>query len=360
MNKYKLMCVIVTIFTIVTFTMTNNYAVAQSCTQPPSGLVGWWPGDGNANDISGGGQNGTIKDGVIFSPGKVNLGFDLNGIDGRVEITDSPAFHFGTGDLTIEAWIKTPAGATNYQSIIGKEQQSFPYPSIVFRLTDGGLLQFAVTDCGTGACGFSEPGEGGSRQPVQSPFRVDDDVFHHVAGVRHSSGYELYVDGQLVATRLEPARNGDNGVPFFIGIQGIQKTSVGSLIFPFNGIIDKLEIYNRALTPSEIQGIFNAGSAGKCKDGDNDGVPDSQDSCSDSIMTPTIIIDDCNSSVPNVVFPDGCTISDKIQQCTVEAQNHGQFVSCVAHLTDELKKAGVITGKQKGAIQSCAAEANIP
>jgi hypothetical protein len=40
--------------------------------------------------------------------------------------------------------------------------------------------------------------------------------------------------------------------------------------------------------------------------------------------------------------------------------NHGQFVSCVSHMTNDLKKAGTITGQQKGAIQSCAAQADIP
>ena len=47
-------------------------------------------------------------------------------------------------------------------------------------------------------------------------------------------------------------------------------------------------------------------------------------------------------------------------QCANAVNNHGAFVSCVAHLTNELKKGGTITGQQKDAIQSCAAQANIP
>jgi hypothetical protein len=42
------------------------------------------------------------------------------------------------------------------------------------------------------------------------------------------------------------------------------------------------------------------------------------------------------------------------------ASNHGGFVSCVSHTTNALEKAGVISGAQKGAIQSCAAQASIP
>jgi len=42
------------------------------------------------------------------------------------------------------------------------------------------------------------------------------------------------------------------------------------------------------------------------------------------------------------------------------ARNHGQFVSCVSHLTNDLKNDGMISGREKGAIQNCAAEADLP
>ncbi len=74
----------------------------------------------------------------------------------------------------------------------------------------------------------------------------------------------------------------------------------------------------------------------------------------------TVIIDGCDSGVSNDVVEQDCTVSDKITQCAMSAQNHGEFVSCVAHLTNDLKKQGKITGKDKGKIQSCAAKADIP
>jgi hypothetical protein len=92
------------------------------------------------------------------------------------------------------------------------------------------------------------------------------------------------------------------------------------------------------------------------QDADGDGVSDAQDNCPDSIVTPTVVIGGCDSGVPNTIFPNGCTIADRIQQCGVGAQNHGQFVSCVAHFTNELRQAGVITGQQRGAVRSCAAQ----
>jgi hypothetical protein len=91
---------------------------------------------------------------------------------------------------------------------------------------------------------------------------------------------------------------------------------------------------------------------------DGDGVPDGIDQCIGSSRSATVVIDGCDSGVPNTTFATGCRITDQINDCTVGARNHGAFVSCVAHLTDGLKSNGTITGSQKGAIQSCAAHAS--
>jgi len=95
-------------------------------------------------------------------------------------------------------------------------------------------------------------------------------------------------------------------------------------------------------------------------DKDKDGVCGNVDNCPESNLEETIIIDGCDSKVKNQLLNDGCTISDLIAECADGAKNHGRFVSCVAHLTNDWKKDGLISGKDKGAIQSCAAKANIP
>jgi hypothetical protein len=61
--------------------------------------------------------------------------------------------------------------------------------------------------------------------------------------------------------------------------------------------------------------------------------------------------------VQNIVFPNGSTMSDLIAQCAVGAKYHGAFVSCVASLTNNWKAQKLISGKEKTAIQSCAAKA---
>jgi hypothetical protein len=93
---------------------------------------------------------------------------------------------------------------------------------------------------------------------------------------------------------------------------------------------------------------------------DGDGVVDTDDKCPNSIVSPTIVLDGCDSGVPNPVFPSGCTIADLIAACAEGARNHGPFMRCVTSLAKDLKQVRIITGQQQGAIQSCAARADIP
>jgi hypothetical protein len=84
---------------------------------------------------------------------------------------------------------------------------------------------------------------------------------------------------------------------------------------------------------------------------------DAGDQCLGSDLRPTIVIAGRDTGVPNTFFTNGCTVSDLVGRCGTGAANHGAFVSCVAGLGNDLVKMGIVTGAQKGAIQSAAAKA---
>ncbi len=91
-------------------------------------------------------------------------------------------------------------------------------------------------------------------------------------------------------------------------------------------------------------------------DTDGDGVCDGVDAYPNSRdVGGNIHIGGCDTGVPNAVFPDGSTMSDQIHTLRVGARNHGQFVSGVARLRNEWRKAGTLTNEQAQAIQRCAA-----
>src|SRR5215203_975637 len=95
-------------------------------------------------------------------------------------------------------------------------------------------------------------------------------------------------------------------------------------------------------------------------DADGDGVADDEDCSVNSDRRATIFIGTIDTGVSNTLFASGCTISDEIAQIAAGATTHGEFVSGVAAYTNELVQQGVISGKQKRAIQSAAAKAAIP
>jgi len=66
------------------------------------------------------------------------------------------------------------------------------------------------------------------------------------------------------------------------------------------------------------------------------------------------VIGDCDSGVQ-----DTGGLSAMIAACSGTARNHGQFVRCVSKNTNQLKKAGEISGKEKRRIQNCAAQSDM-
>jgi len=100
-----------------------------------------------------------------------------------------------------------------------------------------------------------------------------------------------------------------------------------------------------------------------CADDDVDGIVNKDDECPTTdaaALGLDLVIDTCTATgVVNTLSANGCSLSDVIMECADGAKNHGKFVSCVAHLTKDLKKAKVISGAQKGKIQSCAAQSDI-
>lgn len=90
-------------------------------------------------------------------------------------------------------------------------------------------------------------------------------------------------------------------------------------------------------------------------DTDGDGVGDNSDVSVNSDVRPTLIINGVDTMVANQVFADGSTLADLIAQAA-QVSGPASFSSAVTQLTNQLKDAGVITGKEKGAIVSAAAK----
>lgn len=229
---------------------------AQVCIQPPAGMTGWWPGDGNTNDIVGG-RNALLRDNATTGPGLVDNAFVLDGAGDFIEVPHDPALNVGTGDFTVDLWVNfnTTEGE---QVLIEKyiEDFSFTPPGWFLTKLEGNSLRF-----GTGPA-FTDHG-------VDSPpLSLPTNTWIHFAVRRSSSVASIFMNGTLVATGTF-VDNSDSTSSLKFGHRGNPSDTPGSLDtreFFLNGRIDEVELFvRRALDDAEILAIFNTGSAGKCK-----------------------------------------------------------------------------------------------
>lgn len=102
-----------------------------------------------------------------------------------------------------------------------------------------------------------------------------------------------------------------------------------------------------------------AGVAVSPCDSDGDGFADDVDLFPSSDNSATVAIGTCNSGVLNAQAGFGANFMDLIGAAAAGAGNHGQFVSAVTQMASGWQRLGLISGKDKGKITSCAARSSI-
>lgn len=228
---------------------------AQTCRPAPVGLVSWYPGDGNALDVRSR-NNATLQTGATFGAGEAGQAFSLNGAGGFVSAPNDPTLNFGTGPFTIETWVKFNSTAGE-QIILEKYVETLDASSTGYTLTKtGGNSILLALSGGAFFSTFSQP--------------LFANTWYHIAATRDSGNVILiYLNGANIgASQPLFGQNVNSTCTLKLGHRGNPTDTPGSndtRIFDLNGSIDEAAVYNRVLSQSEIQAIFNAGTAGKCK-----------------------------------------------------------------------------------------------
>ena len=228
---------------------------ATNCVSPLTGLVAWWPGDGHAKDYAGS-HGGQLVSGTRFAAGKVGSAFRFDGTDDRVLVNDSPDLQF-TNSFTIEAWI-----------FISGLPTFAPHAMICFRGDDrSGLDPYYLSVQPNGLLAFHMES---TVAPEHLEGPVPAGTWVHVAATleNETGAMRIYVNANLVAetmTSVRPLAELDPQAAAGLGIGNHPGIPNVSHNMPFNGLIDELRFYSRALTPSEIRAIVDAGSKGMCK-----------------------------------------------------------------------------------------------
>ena len=262
---------------------THSFAYVPdlSCAQIPQGATGWWPADGTPRDLVGT-NDGTLRNGAAFAPGKALDGFLFDGTDDYVEVPDVPPLN-PAGSFSVDLWVKTSSSSPPDATLAGKNECGGACTSCVtnsyYALSiKGRHAAFRVRD--------NDPGCR-SAQLLEGRAIIGDGQWHHVVTTRDldTGTMSVYVDGALDA-RVAVSADADGPLaddegdqdPLTIGAEIVDGATATRL--PFAGQLDEVTYYGRALSACEVTNMFRNGGAVKCKgDRDGDGVLDYLDNC---------------------------------------------------------------------------------
>jgi RHS repeat-associated protein/uncharacterized repeat protein (TIGR01451 family) len=234
------------------FNDTHVHVNAQ-CVPTASGLVGWWPGDGDARDLALG-NTGVIEDGVTFTPAMVGKGFTLNG--GAADVVAPASTALNVSSFTMAAWV-FPQDLGTARPILEYSTSTGSFGVHLWENLNSsvqvspGSLYANIVDTSGSSHVMATNGVGGSALQLKR--------WNHVALTydRATGIARMFVNGAFAAASTLGIFTPRTALPLYIGARPTSTHFLGS--------IDEPQIDNRALSPNEIQAIFTAGSAGNCK-----------------------------------------------------------------------------------------------
>jgi len=217
-----------------------------ACNTPVvSGIVSWWKGDGSASDHTGA-NSGTLQNGAVFTSGKVGQAFSFNGNRQYVVVPDSESLDLTT-QFTLQAWIK-PASVIDVDAAL---------LSKVGGVDGNNGYQLSISPSLIPTCQFNANGEGWSANHVTAGL-VSQDTWTHVSCTYDNDTLRMHINGILVGSNFIGAKSVINSSST-LRISGDDNDHVY-----FNGLIDEVQIYNRAITANEVSAIYNTGNGSPC------------------------------------------------------------------------------------------------
>lgn len=243
------------------------------CVDPPPGLEAWWPlderiGSPTARELVAGRDGAVGGPARNFGPGRVGNAYFLDGValganSDHVEVPDDPSLDAGTGDLTLDAWIKVaPEDLEAVAPRVIVQKLSFSGGQFGYGLqVADGALELILAD------GTLSTFRTAAKLPTDGDWHFVAAVVDRSSAPDPLTSVRLFVDGIVQAkstasgfATLPPTGSLDNERPLRIGARTVN--------FPlqiFKGGIDEVELFKSALTDEQVADIADSGAGGKCK-----------------------------------------------------------------------------------------------
>ena len=220
------------------------------------GLVGWWTmneGTGTVTtaDLSGNGNTGYLTNSPAWTNGVVRSGLRFNGVQSLasgtyIGIPNSPSLQQIQSNITISAWFNArPSVNLNGGAIIGKTYGSFISPYQCFAIgIDPGIKPAAAIGDGTNRTLFTINGS------------LTTNSWYNFSLTYNGLQMIIYTNGIFAEATNTSIKIATNNVPVAIGSQTYLTDAYNAV---FDGILDDIRLYNRALSSGEILKLYNGG-----------------------------------------------------------------------------------------------------
>jgi hypothetical protein len=228
---------------------------------PTNGLVGYWPFNGNANDESGNGNNGVVNGAKLTNDrfGNARSSYNFNGTSSYIRINSSASLN--SQSVSISGWFKTNNLPTNDDSdakgIISKWWQN---PSVCNANYNAYLVNLNKPSSQNSTCvGGATSFYAGNEFYANSGVAINN-WYHFVFVHNSSTGGKLYINAKLFNSNslIGSICNSLNAINIGADINN------GNLWRFFNGEIDDIGIWSRALTQDEITNLHNSANTNEC------------------------------------------------------------------------------------------------
>jgi hypothetical protein len=231
------------LFLALLFVLSMGFVVPSLHSQPTptSGMVGFWKFDEGSgttiSDSSGNGNTGGLGSGLAspgWVPGKIGSALSFDGSDDYASVPDSPSLNITGNQFSISAWVNPRAQANPFADIVS--------------MRSGLLTQYFLWenwDSTTRQVDFATGLYNGTNVFVSSPKFHPLNQWYQVAAVYNGTRLRLFVDGNLEIDQRVTGNLLPLNMPVTIGF-------TPSFNFHFNGTIDDVRIYNRALSPNDM------------------------------------------------------------------------------------------------------------
>jgi len=233
----------------ITTALLSLIAGASFAQVPTTGLVAYYPFNGNANDLTANANNATVNNATLTTDrfGNANSAYSFNGTSAYLLASNTKGLD--NNEYTISYWINVntlpTSGNSQYIFDLGSEYS----PNLVYGQVSGlNNNYFSTTGWSTGAGNTSNGVANGYLSLLPTPA-----TWYNVTITRNKTSVNTYINNTPVSTATTNNVNAFYSSPNNLYIGG--RTSLDATKF-FNGKLDDFRIYNRVLTTSEIDALY--------------------------------------------------------------------------------------------------------